>query len=383
MAATIVTVVVAVLIVEHLPRGAPARPHHPRALSQPILAVPIRIRPARPVGIIGPTVPWAPDLRLPVSGNRPAWLWPATGKVAFIRGLPRAPSAYSFVRVGGGWAVLAGGAASPGCAGCAVRPSPVYFLADRAGSATSVGAADRVAPAAEPDAVWLTSYPASTGPFDADPAPAIGFAEEISATGKPLGLRIRLPAGYVINQGTERGLLLESATPHRGALVYKLWNPATARFSRRFGAVVAASASRIAWTSRCVARCVVQVLNLRTGRKTRIVLPTASSAARGSFSPDGRLLALELSFSYGGDGGGIATQLEVASVPGGRVTVVPGTWASSDTLSGFGWPAANDSLVAELSFVTKVQLASWYPGGSELAVVDVRQRQRPNDLVVG
>jgi len=70
-------------------------------------------------------------------------------------------------------------------------------------------------------------------------------------------------------------------------------------------------------------------------------------------------------------------------VPGGRLTIVRGTWASSDAMTGFGWPAADDSLVAELSFVTKVQVASWHPGGGQLAVADVRQAQRPNELIVG
>lgn len=332
-------------------------------------------------------MPWAPGLRLPVSGNRPAWLWPATGRMVSIGGLPRAQSAYEFVRVGGGWAVLASGAATPVCVGCGPRPFPVYFLADHAGSATLVGMADRVAPAAESGAVWLTSYPASAGPFDADPAPAIGFAQEVSARGKSLGPRIRLPTGYVIDQGTVRGLLLVPTVPGSDALalVYRLWNPATGQVSQRFGDLVAASASRIAWTSGCELRCVVQVLDLATGRKARIVLPAGSSATRGSFSPDGRMLALELSLSFGdgGDGGAIAMQLAVASVPGGRLAVVPETWASSDALTGFGWPAAGDNLVTKLSFVTKVQVASWYPGGSELAVVDITQRQRPDDLVVG
>jgi hypothetical protein len=386
-AATIVTVVAAVLIVEHLPRSAPARPHHPRVASSPGLAAPIVIRPARPDGIIGPTVPWAPGLRLPLTGDRPAWLWPASGRTALIGGLPRAQSAYAFDRVRGGWAVLAVGAATPACVGCGQRPFPVYFLADHAGSATLMGTANAVAPAAESGMVWLTRYPASAGPFDADPAPAIGFAQEVSATGTPFGPPIRLPAGYVIDQGTERGLLLVPTVPRGGALglVYKLWNPATGQVSRRFGDVVAASASQIAWTSGCELRCVVQVLDLATGRKTRIVLPAGSSATTGSFSPDGRLLALELSLSFGdgGDGGAIAMQLVVAALPGGRLTVVPETWASSDAMTGFGWPAADDSLVAELGFVTKVQVASWYPGGSKLAVVDVRQRQRPNDLVIG
>ncbi len=69
-AAAIVAAVLAVLIAEHLPRDAPPRSHHPRAAASPVLAAPIRIRPARPDGIIGPTVPWAAGLRLPVRGQR-------------------------------------------------------------------------------------------------------------------------------------------------------------------------------------------------------------------------------------------------------------------------------------------------------------------------
>jgi hypothetical protein len=248
---------------------------------------------------------------------------------------------------------------------------------------TAVGVADRVAPAAEAGAMWLISYPAAAGPPSGDPGSAVGFTQEVSATGAPLGPRIRLPAGYVIDQATDRGLLLVQAVPSGAAPAYELWNPVTARVVRRFGGVLAASPSRIAWTSGCAARCLVHVLDLAAGQGTQITLPSASSAASGAFSPDGRLLALELSFGNGGDGGAVATQLEVASVPGGHLTVVPGTWASSDALTGFGWPAAEDSLVAELSFVTKVQVASWHPGGGQLAVAEVRQRQRPNKLVVG
>jgi hypothetical protein len=113
------------------------------------------------------------------------------------------------------------------------------------------------------------------------------------------------------------------------------------------------------------------------------MLPKGSSAARGTFSPDGSLLALELSFGNGGDGGAMATRLEVAAVPGGRLTVIPGTWASSDALTGFGWPSDGDSLVAKLSFLTKVQVASWHPGSRRLAVALVRPGQHPNELVVG
>lgn len=313
-------------------------------------------------------------MRILVGGSRPAWLYPATGRSTRIRGLPRARSAYVFTRVVGGWAVQPGTGAGAWCAGCAAQPMPVYFLADQASLARIVGLANRVAPAAEPGAVWLTSYPA--GPRGT--AGATGFAQEFAATGKPLGPRLRLPAGYVIDAATDRGLLLTSAEGEAPA--YELWNPPSRQVTRTFSSVIAASSDKVAWTPRCAAQCLVRVLDLSTGRTTRIALP-GGSAARGAFSPDGRLLALAVSIGNGGDGGAAAMQLEVASIPGGRLALVPGTWASSDALSGFGWPAGDDSLVAELSFMTKVQVASWRPGSSRLAVAAVGPRH--NDLIVG
>ena len=95
------------------------------------------------------------------------------------------------------------------------------------------------------------------------------------------------------------------------------------------------------------------MLDLATGRLTTIGLAGETSAASGSFSPDGHLLGLEVSFTDGGEDGELALQLEVASPASGRLTVVPGTWVSSDALAGFGWPAASDTLIAKLTFATR------------------------------
>jgi hypothetical protein len=124
------------------------------------------------------------------------------------------------------------------------------------------------------------------------------------------------------------------------------------------------------------------MLDLATGRRTVAALPVGSSPASGAFSPDGSLLALQVSTGAGGDGGELAMQLYVARAASGRLTKVPGTWASSDALVGFGWPAASNSLVAELSFPTKVQLASWRPGAALLAVALIRPGA-PAALVLG
>ena len=76
-------------------------------------------------------------------------------------------------------------------------------------------------------------------------------------------------------------------------------------------------------------------------------------------------------------------QLEVASVASGHLTAVRGTWASSDALVSFGWPAGSDSLVAELGFTTKVQLTAWRPDDTRLAVVSLGRREAVTAIVTG
>ena len=127
----------------------------------------------------------------------------------------------------------------------------------------------------------------------------------------------------------------------------------------------------------------MHVLHLATGRDTVVRLPAGSSATDGAFSPDGDYLALQVSFGSGGDGGALAMQLQVASTATGHLTAVPGTWVSSDALVGFGWPGGGDRLVAELSFLTKVQVAAWRPGAARLAVVAIRRNQESATLIVG
>jgi hypothetical protein len=329
-------------------------------------------------GLIGQTLPWDASLRLPVAGTQPLWLWPATGRVQRIGGLPRDRYGYQFIRVTGGWAVQALSGTRPGCDGCAGIPLPVYFLGNSASSVTQVGLANEVAPAASAGAVWLTSYPPG-----AAVSTAAGTAREVSVTGAPLGPWLRLPAGYVIDQATDRGLLLAAVAHRSGTTTYQLWNPATARADRRFTGVVAASPREVAWAAGCAPVCRVRVLDAVTGRLTTIGLPGASSAANGAFSPDGAFLAIEASLYNNGDDGALAAQLDVASVATGRLTVVPRTFVSSDAMAGFGWPAASDTLIAKLIFTTRVQVASWRPGSARLAVAVIRPGPSSTSLIVG
>ncbi|MGH3159538.1 MAG: hypothetical protein ACRDNF_23595 [Streptosporangiaceae bacterium] len=242
---------------------------------------------------------------------------------------------------------------------------------------TQVGVADAVAPGAA-GALWLTSYPPG-----ADPGTAAGTAREVSIAGVPLGPQVQLPAGYLIKQATDRGLLLAPVAPRPGTVADQLWNPATAQASGTFDAVIAVSTTQIAWTPPCAGRCRVRVLYLATGRQVTAELPEGRSVANAAFSHDGSFLAIEVSFSNEADDGGQAVQLELVSMASGRLTAVPGTWLSSDALIGFGWPTSSDSLMAELSFTTKVQLASWRPGASRLAIALLRPQQTPACLVIG
>jgi hypothetical protein len=325
------------------------------------------------------TVAWAGRLRLPVAGPHPAWFSPATGGSEPIAGLPGDSAGYQFIRVNGGWAVQASPAGRTECGDCAVPSLPVWFLADGARSVTRVGTANQVTPAAAAGAVWLTSYPPT-----ADADTAARTAREVSAAGRPLGAPVRLPPGYVIYQATDRGLLLAPISQQSAGTVDKLWNPADPRATRTFEDVVAASPADIAWTSPCAATCQVQVLDLATGGRTVVELPAGSSGAGGAFSPSGGLLALLV--SSGGDGGpdgGPAVRLEVASVTTGRLTAVPDTAVSSDALVDFGWPTSGDSLVAEFILATKVQVVSWHPGATGLAVTSIQPGQPQAALVVG
>jgi hypothetical protein len=332
-----------------------------------------------PDGVTGPTLRWGSTVALPLSGDEPSWLWPATGRTRPIGGLPASGAGYQFTRISGGWAVQVDLAGSTACSYCNTEPLPVYFLGDQARTATKVGSANLVAPGAGTGQMWLTSY--SPG---ADTPEAAGTAQEVSAAGAALGPRLTLPAGQVIEQATDRGLLLAPAIPRPGTTADTLWNPASGRPSRTFNNVVAASPTEIAWAPPCAetgsAACHVQILDLATGNLTTAALPAGSSAASGAFSPAGQFLAVEASFY---DGGSLAAQLDVVSLGTGQLTAVPSTWVSSDALVGFGWPNGGDSLVAELSFTTTIQVTSWRPGAADLAVAALRPGRDSASLVVG
>lgn len=380
--------VAGLIAVEHFPHGATSGPRHPAAhgsvkagRTDPVrrIQVPGVLPPKDSNGTVGPgtvgpgtVAPWAARARLPRTGARPAWFWPATGRVAAIRGLPEDRNGFAFIRVGGGWAIQ-----PASCAGCHAPPAPVFYLANGARQAVRLGSADLVAPAAAKDRIWLTSYPAG-----ANPARARGMARQYTGTGIAVGPAVPLPAGYRIAEGTGHGLLLVPSNPAGQAVTYRLWNPATGKVLRTFQGVIAVSATEVAYEPPCQLTCPVRVVNVSTGRARMIGLPATNTVLTGSFSPDGRFLALEVSANNNPDGAS-AMRLEIASLPHGRLAVVPHTNVSSDALNGFGWPEDRDVLVAEFSFVGQVQAVLWSQPAGQLVVAGISPRQDPFGLVIG
>lgn len=386
-----VAIVLAVLaIVYYLPRSKPAHPAATASASPTPSSAPVAVPGAvagavsgdgavasEPDGITGRVLSWPSGLRLLAAGQQPAWFWPATGRKLVIGALPAQQSGYQFTRVAGGWAVQAAAVSSPACADCAGPRRPVFFLADTGLSATPVGLADAVA-GGTAGTLWLSSYQSG-----ADTSQAAATAQQVSVAGAPIGAALTLPAGYLIVAGTSRGLLLEPVAPQPGKMADKLWDPAAPRATLGLADVIAVSPTLLASAPPCAVRCRVQLLNLATGRQRSVELPASSSVANAAFSPDGKYLALQVSFGDNDDDGQLAVQLESVSTASGHLTVVPQSFASSDALVGFGWPASGDSLVAQLSFTSKEQLASWQPGAARLAIVTLTPAHTPAALVIG
>jgi hypothetical protein len=307
-------------------------------------------------------------LRLVLGGQRPAWLSVNTGGAEPIRGLPRRDNGYQLIRVTGGWAALPFPGNGARCGGnCAPRPLPVYYIADGSREASRLGAADFVAPAATAGAVWLVSYPAG-----AVMHATAGTAQEFTVSGAALGPRRRLPRGDVIDQGTAAGLLLVPELTRAGTARYRLWRPGTGWASRSFPNVIAASPHEIAWAPACTARCTLHILSLAGGPSHVIALPGRSQAYAGAFSPDGRLLALQVTARIAADGHAATTRLVVASVASGRLTAVPGATIGSGIGVEFGWQPGTGWLVADLSVQDAWQVAVWRPGKGRLYVAVTR-----------
>lgn len=328
--------------------------------------------PARPALMTGQSLPRSASIRLLLGGQRPApaWLQVPSGRTEPIRGLPGKASSYQLLPVAGGWTAQPFPLGNASCGSCAPRPLPVYYIADGSLTASRVGTASATAPAAAPGALWLVSYLPG-----ADMSTAAGTAQQVSITGAPLGPRLRLPPGYVIDQGTRSGLLLVQEQAPSGLFRYELWDPGSRRVTRSFTHVIAASPVKIAWAPACAAACQVHVLDLAGGRTLDIPLP-GGTTGEGAFSPDGRLLALLLMTGTTPAGHPVSSQLMVATLATRQLTTVPGATLGSGIGVTFGWQPDGRRLIVDVSASTlgrpAWQIATWQPGDAQLSLALAR-----------
>lgn len=356
----------------HRPAGQPSVPAVTPSGQAPPLPFGVTAAddhgPKEPTKFSGPVTSSAAG-QLLLTGPRPGWLSIATGRFRPVTGLPPWRAGYGFTRVPGGWAAQQYSPPQARCQKCDAPPA-VYFVADggirRPARAMVVGAAYAAAPAAETGDLWLTAYLP-----EADIGASSGTAQEVTQTGQGVGPPWQLPTGYVIDRAVKDALLLAPYAPGTNPVRDQLWNPVTGLVTGTFTNVITASPEQIAW-SPCPDRCDVKILTLPgtgalpgMGAKKILTIPLAPGAwaDSGTFSPTGRLLALQVSTDVQRDGSAAATRLEVIDTVTGQVTALPGTTISSQIGLSFGWQPGTDRLVAAIAQPSGLaQLAIWQPG---------------------
>jgi hypothetical protein len=349
---------------------------HPRPPGRPAT---VTVKPA-PSALSGLPIPAGSSVRLLLTGRHPAWFSLATGQAEPIKGLPGDRWGYFFTKVVGGWSAQPG-TAGPACAMCPGAPLPNYFIADSSSRAARIAPGYEVAAADSSGAVWLITFPRSGVNYSTTPA----RAQEVTTAGRPLGPRVRLPAGYLFRRAVGGDLLLAPVLqPGQRPVTYQLWDPAARRVVRTFSNVIAAGPRQIAWPAwfwnsaePICGHCPVHVRDLLTGTTATTPLPGGTWASnQGTFSADGRYLAVLLWTGAAPDGEPALTRIAVIDSTSRRLIVVPGTTLSWDDAIGrliFGWQPGGHRLIAVLPGSGEtIQVASWQPGQARLWVATAR-----------
>jgi hypothetical protein len=365
-----VAVAIAVLPAFLLSRGRGPGPTASRTSTPGHTVAPKPVHQPLPT-LHGISMPPGSDVRLLLSGSRLAWYSTAARRLEPITGLPSVPGGYTATRVQLGYAVTSFFPNVAACVpGCGAPSAPAYYIADGARVATRIGSAFVAAPSGSASAVWLVSYPRQahrTGPVP-------GRAQLVSLAGRPIGGPVTLPAGAWVVRGVGGYLLLQGSSD-------KLWDPSSRRVVRTFGQVDAVGPDEIAWGWSCNG-CPVNLLNVRTGSTAPIAIPRGSWAVNsGAFSPDGTLLAIELSSDISPDGEAHSLRLGVVDLTTGLFRTVPGTKISTHG-SGylhFGWQTASHRLIVTLARPgAATQIGYWQPGATHLYLTTA---PIPRDLI--
>jgi hypothetical protein len=316
----------------------------------------------------------------PSSSAVPGLFWLDSGRLTPVGGLPHG-GCYLPIRLPHGW-VLAH-QADQGCPELGLR-TQFYRLADGASSATRLPVtAAWVAAVGDHTWLWLVDFLGQPDPTsDQLPPQAI---QQVDLAGHPSGPRYRVPDGYAAVQGVGGGLLLLAlAGPAPvDSSRFALWDPRSGRVLRRYGRVLAATATTVAWVAAACGpqRCPVHLSDLAYGTDTQVAAPRGMPANTGAFSPDGRYLAVVF-------GGVDATGPTIPPIPATpvRVGVIDASTrqllaVSSAVMGGGGdfllavtWSPNGAWLLLSAPAGQHTQLAAWRPGDT---VFHVPRRQPP------
>jgi hypothetical protein len=200
--------------------------------------------------------------------NAAGWFSTATGRTEPIAGLPAVTGGYQFDRLAWGWAASPARYSSP-CPEneCAGPPTTFYFIPYGSLTATRIGTGyryDGVDAGADAGTIWLVTYPRATTRLS-----AASFAQLVSTAGRPVGLRYRMPANYLMGRGVGKYLLLDF---NDNETHFELWNPATRRVLGHFDNVVAQGPDQVVW-SRCPQGCPLEITNVSTGKTVTFPVP--------------------------------------------------------------------------------------------------------------
>jgi hypothetical protein len=326
---------------------------------------------------------------LTTTNNGAFWYFTASRRMEGIAGLSSVPEGPTTSRVPGGW-LVSGTRIRSFCPTyfCAGPPYPYYFVADGSVRATYLGSGLAVRggmPASRPGEVWLISHAHSSD----DIATTSAAAQLVSTSGQPLSRQYELPAGYLVQRGVGRYLLLEqwpNINPSKPPAsypppVYLLWNPSTGRIVRRLHDVLAAGPDQVVVTPKCPS-CRMQILDVATG--TTVTAPMTSAQAAGIqqwvMSDDGSLVAALPQRGY----------VDVISTADGALTRIPGTYLNFNSWQTIQWQGGHELLIfagpgrgADSNPPTWVQVGYWRPGMTSLRLTTARDQAQIDAIGYG
>lgn len=303
-------------------------------------------------------------LVLPYSGTVPGWWDTDSGKQTPITPAPPPQAngyAFGVVPRASGFAALRN--AEGACDGCPGKPTRVE-LAVAHRPARQGPLANAMAPAADADGIWVTTYRSPVIQID-DPRQS-ALVQLIDMSGHVRIAPQRLPPDSHVIRGVRGGLLLTGSS-RRPAAAF-VWSPLSGKTGFRFsGQVMDSTSELVVWQQGAdcsLQHCDIHVRDLATGAQRTFTNPAGEGPAlEGAISPDGRYFALQ---EYGdpdrsanGQGNLRSTAVAVLDLRTGRTVAVPGSKiANTPGYSAIGWTPAGHYLIVQAG----VQPALWRVG---------------------